>query len=371
MPSDHRAPRSRAPLWLRIAVLAASIVLALCALEGAVRVRQWMQYGTSTGEAFQLVADRASGLFIPKPGQDTGRIRINSQGFRGPEIPRTKPPGTVRLAFLGGSTTFCAEVSGNENTWPALVTRGLGERYPGVKFDYVNAGVPGYGLGSMRKNLERRVAPFRPDIIFFYEATNDMASDTRELAARRGLYSDMTKDSSPLAKISVAWFLIERRMIRQQQEKAARSGITLAYDPDSLAHVFGERLAGCLQAAKAVAPVYAVATFSHKMRRDQSPQVALANSAEALFYSPYTSVAELITSFDAYNRAIREVADSTGAILIDGEDTIPGDDIHFADSVHFTDEGARTMAARVLGAVEEAPEFRKLVAERAREAGSR
>ncbi|HMI30853.1 MAG TPA: hypothetical protein VK527_03870, partial [Candidatus Limnocylindrales bacterium] len=161
MPSEHRAPRSRAPLWVRIALLVTSVVFALCALEGAVRVRQRLQYGTSTGEAFQLVADPATGLFIPKPGQDTGKIRINREGFRSPEISRLKPLGTVRLAFLGGSTTFCAEVTGNDETWPALVSRGLGERYPGVKFDYVNAGVPGYGLGSIRRNLDGRVAPLR------------------------------------------------------------------------------------------------------------------------------------------------------------------------------------------------------------------
>jgi len=90
------------------------------------------------------------------------------------------------------------------------------------------------------------------------------------------------------------------------------------------------------------------------MRRDQSPQVALANSKWLFYYVPYVSVEGLLRLFDAYNRAIREAAHSTGAVLIDGEDSIPGDDVHFADSVHFTDEGARAMAARVLRTLEEA-----------------
>ncbi len=360
----------RAPLWIKVALLVTSVVFALCVLEGAVRVRQWSTYGTTTGAAFELVADPATGLNIPKPGQNTGRIRINREGFRSPEIPRVKPAGTVRLAFLGGSTTFCAEVSSNEATWPALVSRGLRERHPEVEFDYVNAGVPGYGLGSIRRTLERRVSPLGPDIIILYEATNDLAADTRELAARKGLFHEMTADPSPLAKLSVAWNLIERKMIRQRAEHAAASGVILTYDADSLAHAFGVRVAGFLRAARKVAPVCAVATFSHKMRHDQSPEVALANSAEALFYSPYNSVAGLLRSYDAYNRAIREAAHATGAVLIDGEDSIPGDNIHFADSVHFTDEGARAMAARVLGTLEEAPEFRRLVPERAAAGGA-
>ena len=368
MSSDHREPRSRAPLWLRVALLVTSVLFALCALEGAVRLREWIKYGTVTGKSFETVLDPATDLHILKPGQDTGRIRINGQGFRSPEIPRVKPPGTVRLAFLGGSTTFCAEVSGNEATWPALVSRGLRERHPEVMFDYVNAGFPGYTLGSIRKTLERRVSLLRPDIIILYEATNDLAADTREIAARRGLFHD--KAHSPLAKVSLSWYLIEQRMLRRRLERAVASGIILTCDADSLAHAFGKRVAEFLQAAKEVAPVCAVATFSHKMRRDQPPEEALANSNWVLHFIPYQGVEGLLRLFDAYNRAIREAAHSTGSVLIDGEDSIPGDDTHFADSVHFTDEGARAMAARVIRALEEAPEFRRLVAERAAAGGA-
>ena len=53
--------------------------------------------------------------------------------------------------------------------------------------DYVNAGVPGYGLDSVLRNLEHRVRPLRPEIIVIYEATNDLSFDTYELAKRLGL----------------------------------------------------------------------------------------------------------------------------------------------------------------------------------------
>ena len=55
-----------------------------------------------------------------------------------------KPPGTYRIAFLGGSTTYCAEVSGDDKTWPYLVVEALKAGYPDRRFDYVNVGVPGY-----------------------------------------------------------------------------------------------------------------------------------------------------------------------------------------------------------------------------------
>ena len=356
------AIRPRALLLLRLGLVLISVLVALGSVEALVRVRQWLQTGTTGGAPYELAPDRATGLWIPKPGQVSGPIRINRDGFRGPDVSLVKPPGTIRLAFLGGSTTFCAEVSGNDATWPDRLTQALRARHPGVSFDYLNAGVPGYGMGSIRTTLERRVAPFHPDVILLYEATNDMAADTRAVAARRGLFHDLTADPSPLAKVSVTWYLIERRMIARRRQAAASSGIVLRYNADSLARGFEERVVGVLREARDIAPVCAVATFSHKMRRGQPPAVALANSTYSLYYSLYQSVDGLIRCYDAYNEALRRSARATGAVLIEGEDDIPADDLHFADSVHFTDEGARAMAARVLRGLEESPDFRALVA---------
>src|SRR5512144_98888 len=254
------APRTLA--LLRFLLVLVSVLVALGSVEALVRVRQWLQTGTSGGAPYELVQDPATGLWIPTPGQVSGPIRINRDGFRGPDIPRVTPPGTIRLAFLGASTTFCAEVSGNDATWPARLTQALRARHPGVSFDYLNAGVPGYGMGSIRTTLERRVAPFHPDVIVLYEGTNDMASDTRAVAARRGLFHDLTADPSPLAKISVTWYLIERRMIARRRQEAVSSGIVIPYDADSLAREFEKRVAGVLRSARTVAPVCAVATFS-------------------------------------------------------------------------------------------------------------
>ena len=357
----------RASLGLRIGLLVTSVLVALGLVEGAVRIRQWLQHGNPGAAPFELATDPATGLAIPKPGHATGAIRINRDGFRSPDLSREKPPGTIRLAFLGGSTTFCAEVSSNEATWPDQVTRSLRARHPGVPFDYLNAGVPGYGLGSIRTTLERRIAPFHPDVVVLYEATNDMAADVRAQAARRGLFYDLTADPSPLAKISVTWYLIERRMISRRRQEAAESGVLLSVNADSLARAFGERLTGCVRVAQAMAPVCVLPTFSTKMRRDQPASVARANATWSLYYVLYQNVESLLRLYEDYNRSIREVALATGAVLIEGEDGIPGDDLHFADSVHFTDEGARSMAARVVRGLEGSPAFKALLAKRRRE----
>src|SRR5688572_4445439 len=60
------------------------------------------QFGTmkDAETSAQFYRDRESGLRLPVPNSSQGKIRINSQGFRSPEVPVPKPPGTVRLAFL-------------------------------------------------------------------------------------------------------------------------------------------------------------------------------------------------------------------------------------------------------------------------------
>lgn len=167
----------------RGAVLVATVlvmcVVLLLAAEAALRVRNQIRYGgTFWGVDETYEVDPASGLRIPIPSSRFGPIGINAFGFRGPEIAREKPPGRLRLAFLGGSTTYCAEVSSDAMTWPALVVKALRQRWPSLDIDYLNAGVPGYTVRTLLPALEKRVAQFKPDIVVIY---GDQRSERRRL----------------------------------------------------------------------------------------------------------------------------------------------------------------------------------------------
>ena len=95
----------------------------------------------------------------------------------------------------------------------------------------------------------------------------------------------------------------------------------------------------------------ALATFSTQLRSEQSEEDKRRASASAMYYMPFMTPDGLIASYRRYNQVIREVAAATGAVLIDGEDTIPGDSRHFTDTVHFTDAGSDRMAVRVRDAL--------------------
>jgi lysophospholipase L1-like esterase len=360
MPPDSARP-GRSTLRL-VLVNAGILVLLLAVLEAAVRVRAVLKYGFAGGVEDILAVDDATGLRVPVAGRTLGPIAINSLGFRGPGIPREKPPGTIRVAFLGGSTTFCAEVSGNEAAWPHLVWQRLQAEFPGASFDYVNAGVPGYGLDAILRNLRERVAPLAPDVIVIYEATNDLSGNSFVLAREQGVIGQRPdKERSWLSRYSLLVYLVEVNLnVAQNQEAAKTATRKLALDLPRLEAPFRAELGELVAAAQAVAPVVAVATFATQFRPGQPEAQQLAAAGTSLYYMPYMSMEGLLAGFAAYNGVIREVARERGALLVEAADAVPGDAAHFRDAVHFTDRGSAAMARAVGDALVAAPALRAL-----------
>jgi lysophospholipase L1-like esterase len=363
MPS---APTAKSPhsLGRKLTLLACVVVIGATFCEVAARIRLHMKYGRATTEIYASEFDPATGTSQPLPSQDYGFLHINALGFRGPEIPRDKPAGALRFAFLGGSTTFCAEASSDEATWPMLVAAALSKEL-GAPCDVVNAALPGIGIRELRRILDVRVKATRPDVIVIYEATNDLSRDTRKLADEQGLFIASGDERSALARISVAWDLIEKNLRVLARTRDAKSGqARLEYDADALARGFRTELEGLVREARAIAPVVVLVTFSTKMRASQTDAQRLASANTSLLYMPYMSTDGLLRGFEAYNRVIREVATAEGVVLVDGEDSIPADDQHFNDSVHFTDAGSAKQAQRVIERLSTITALRELATKR-------
>ena len=349
---------------LLLAMLVSLGTLAL--LEGVLRVRYWWKYGSATPAARGIMNDPVTGLRTLKPGYKDRNITINSRGFRGPEIPVPKPARCIRFAFLGGSTTYCAEVSGDNKTWPHLVTERMKKHWPRAEFDYINAGVPGYTTAEMLTMLKTRVAPLQPDVVVCYEATNDLSGDTRKLAEERNLRSPTGKGEglSTLASYSMLITLAEFNLKALARQRNALSGDHLRFDPRELSRPFQARLEALVREAQKQNLLVALVTFAPKLRRWQSPQDRVHSAVTSVFYMPYMSIDGLLDGFDEYNRAIRQTARDTGVILIDAANSIPADDAHYNDSVHFTDAGAEAMADRVAAELVNAEPLRNLAVSR-------
>jgi lysophospholipase L1-like esterase len=365
---DRQDSESDAPKYPVVLVLVtiAAIVLMLLVVEAAVRIRHVIKYGSMATIEDLYTVDRTLNLRVPVPGYSSGHISINRLGFRGPEITMPKPADTVRVAYLGASTTWCAEVSGNDYVWPHLVTASLRQAFPEVRFDYVNGGVPGYTIESILKNLQYRVAPLHPDVIVIYEASNNLSGEMRELALNRGIIEDRAIEvNSWPSRYSLLWYLVEKNLrVMTAQQMAEKNQGVLEVDANTLGTEYRHVLTDLVRAAQSTAKLVAVATFSIQPRREQAPERQMRASASALFYMPFVTPATIIETYGRYNEIIREVARDTGAVLIEGENDIPGDPAHFADSVHFTDLGSVAMADRISRSLISNPDFRQLLVSR-------
>jgi lysophospholipase L1-like esterase len=111
---------------------------------------------------------------------DTGEIyraTINGSGFRGPEIPPRKSPGTIRVVTLGASSTFGYH-DPDDGTYPAILERTLNERCPsGRRYEVINLGIPHLTSAQIVSLFLAEAVPLQPDVVTFYEGINDSTPD--------------------------------------------------------------------------------------------------------------------------------------------------------------------------------------------------
>ena len=100
---------------------------------------------------------------------DGGRaeFRINSLGFRGPELAAEKPAGTFRILFLGDSITLGGRLP-EEAVWVSRVAKALGPRY-----EAANAGASDVGLVEEARVLREAGLSIRPDLVVLAWYLND------------------------------------------------------------------------------------------------------------------------------------------------------------------------------------------------------
>jgi len=99
-----------------------------------------------------------------RPHAQFRKWKLNSLGFRGPEITLDRRPGCARVVVMGASETFgFYESPGHE--YPSLLGTKLAAR---GCVEVVNTAVIGMNLGSMRAYWTHWVARLNPDVVLIY-----------------------------------------------------------------------------------------------------------------------------------------------------------------------------------------------------------
>lgn len=101
---------------------------------------------------------------------------INSHGFIStPEISIGKAENTLRVVFLGGSSTAGTGYDlANEDTWPWITTEILRKKLVRNKIEFLNAALGGYSTFESFGRLWSRIRFFSPDIIVVNHGWNEM-----------------------------------------------------------------------------------------------------------------------------------------------------------------------------------------------------
>jgi hypothetical protein len=328
--------------------------------EALLRLVQRGQFGAAANieKSVQFYRDQQTSLRLPVPNSTQGKMRINSRGFRSPEIPVLKPPGTIRLAFLGSSTTYDPYVD-DASTWPHLVTQAIQAAHPTCRVDYINAGIPGFSSPHMLTYYRTHVSKLEPDIVVW------LPTDTRvalsNLARRKHVHTGLPIQPSWVAQHSELWATIEKNVQVIKLQRAA------FFPQGKLTFTFEELAAELRPALEAIAAqvtqdqrLLAIATVDEQLRAGLDRKEQQRAAGTALYIMPFMSIPGLLKAGQYYNEIIAGVARASNAILIEGHEQIPGTPVYYADASHFKPAGSRLMAERVSGVLLRAPAVRHL-----------
>lgn len=314
----------------------------LLLLEAGVRLYHFVRnFGTAEEPRGYVVDDPRTGYSL-KPGYNSGGIRVNSLGFRGPEVLPAKMPGVYRIVTLGDSATFGPREV--ECAYPYL----LSDLMAPQPVEVVNAGVEGYRSDRALVHLQRDVMPLQPDLVTVFIGWNDLyqtdpSVESDQLSLRGSPLAELLTVSDAAQTFRRLYFL--RFQSRRAQTDPAADTLPPDYQPVG----YGERLRAIIDTARAGGARVAIFTWPTILSDTMAPEaVAKAH------YPPYTtSLAELRALYDRYQRTLRRVAAEEQTPIVDNAAIFPNDRkaALFVDTAHFTCEGQAMVARNVAEAL--------------------
>jgi hypothetical protein len=141
---------------------------------------------------------------IPNVTQEL--VRINSDGFRGPDYPVNVPEGRKRIAVIGDSEAFGELLAENQTLSGALemqLNAGSGANYEALNF-----GGPGYNTVQEARLLETKILKYHPSIIVLYYVFNDPIISSRSVISTKTIFHRL------YVVCFIEWFLSVRNTIR-------------------------------------------------------------------------------------------------------------------------------------------------------------
>ncbi|HXZ17837.1 MAG TPA: acyltransferase family protein [Roseiarcus sp.] len=269
-------------------------------------------------------------------------VRINSAGFRGPEIAADKGD-RFRIVALGESQTFGPTLRDGEKPWPERLEDVFAARAScGRPIEVINAGTEAYTLADNVERLSRDILPLKPDLILSTHGMNGLLA--------LGLRQEAPpNEPGPRPRASA---LIGRAVLTIERA---------AYDWRARAAVRPPPLTDAALMASPYADAYRRLIA---LGRESGVKVALATSSLAVdaasprevkdFYGAvFKPIDDIVAANAAHNRMVRLVGRQEGAPVVEAIASLDGDwdDDLYLDIVHFTERGNERAAEAMFQAL--------------------
>jgi hypothetical protein len=208
-------------IWLNIALALISPLFLFGLLESAAYV--WERSQANSPYAWELVASRrmiweqypepGAGYTLMKPGSHYKwqgiPVDINSHGLRGPETSYEKPPDTYRILNLGDSVAMGWGVRVEDTYGKQLEALLNEEKSDNLRYEVINAGVPGWSLENALAYLQAEGLKYEPDLILLDLTTvNDIYGKSALLAQNRPAPVEWLRTNTyfwPFLSIQLRW----------------------------------------------------------------------------------------------------------------------------------------------------------------------
>ncbi len=341
--------------WYLFGRCVTGLMIFFVVLELSARVDDALTYGASFWRTYSrdvLITRDAIGR-RGRPGARYQKWRLNSLGYRGPEL----QPSTIRLVCFGASETFgLYEAEGQE--YPRQLERELNSRAGKDVFQVVNVAVVGETIATATLRVPEVVDQIHPSYAIIYpsvatyiwlpwvgEAPVSESPRKANLPQTRQKFQlriterihNLLKQALPsVIQTKLRQLEIEKDIAQNHypvMERVPEENV-LRFRKDLL------RLVGSLRARDVEPLLVTHATLFGKQlsESDRDMLVAWRKSGPMLREEGFLDMERRM------NAAIRKVASEEHVVLIDAAEKIPPGREYFGDFVHFTSTGARIMA---------------------------
>lgn len=270
----------------------------------------------------------------------------NSLGMRGPEIIMPKPTGRIRIAVLGGSTTYEEFIKNWRKDFARQLEEDLRRAFPQKDIEVINAGLPGWSSWNDLVNLQFRLIDLDLDIIVVYEGVNDVHARLVKPAAYK---SDDTGNIKQWEKNSCVTLMCFSIVQKITQSEPPQFDIAADTYPNSYPESTGYNdILGMtrMQALDKNPPIY----FERNLRsiiavaQENDIHVLLSTWAWSDQLRDYAATAHYQKGFREHNDVIRKIAALKQISLYDFASEMPKDKKYWADGPHNNSAGVTLKA---------------------------